>query len=49
MFQCLEMFHRFCGYYPFRSKDDDSLYDIIKKGDIDFSDDMWNEVSDEGL
>lgn len=37
----------FCGYYPFRSKDDDSLYDIIKKGDIDFSDEMWNEVSDE--
>ncbi|XP_045197496.1 serine/threonine-protein kinase 33-like isoform X2 [Mercenaria mercenaria] len=37
----------FCGYFPFRSKDDDSLYDIIKKGDIDFTDEMWNEVSDE--
>jgi hypothetical protein len=42
--------HRFCGYFPFRSRnDDDSLYDIIKKGDIDFTDETWNEVSDEGL
>ncbi|XP_060573843.1 serine/threonine-protein kinase 33-like isoform X2 [Ruditapes philippinarum] len=38
----------FCGYFPFRSRnDDDSLYDIIKKGDIDFTDETWNEVSDE--
>lgn len=42
-------FNRFCGYPPFRSNDEDSLYDMIKKGDIDFSDELWEEVSDEGL
>ena len=33
---------------PFRSKDEDHLYDLIKKGELDFSDDVWNEVSSSG-
>ena len=30
---------------PFRSKDEEHLYDLIKKGVLDFSDDVWTEVS----
>lgn len=43
----------FCGYPPFRSKDEDTLYDLIKKGEIEFTspdkekNDLWNEVSNE--
>lgn len=37
----------FCGSMPFRSKDEDTLYELIKKGELDFSDEMWNEVSDQ--
>ncbi|XP_052811117.1 serine/threonine-protein kinase 33-like [Mya arenaria] len=38
----------FCGNPPFRSKDEESLYDLIKKGEIDFeSSDLWKEVSSE--
>lgn len=36
----------FCGYMPFRSKDEDNLYELIKKGELDFSDEMWKEVSE---
>ncbi|KAH3726798.1 hypothetical protein DPMN_052668 [Dreissena polymorpha] len=40
---------RFCGVPPFRSKDEENLYELIKKGDLDFtSSDVWEEVSDEG-
>lgn len=34
---------------PFRSKDEDNLYELIKKGELDFSDEMWNEVSAQGI
>ena len=44
---CLSGF-RFCGNMPFKSKDEDTLYDLIKKGDLDFSDEVWNEVSSQG-
>ncbi|XP_052243873.1 serine/threonine-protein kinase 33-like [Dreissena polymorpha] len=38
----------FCGVPPFRSKDEENLYELIKKGDLDFtSSDVWEEVSDE--
>ena len=33
---------------PFKSKDEDTLYDLIKKGELDFSDEVWNEVSSQG-
>ena len=42
-------YFRFCGYMPFRSKDEDNLYELIKKGELDFSDEMWNEVSAQGI
>ena len=44
---CLSVF-RFCGNMPFKSKDEDTLYDLIKKGELDFSDEVWNEVSSQG-
>ncbi|KAK3096801.1 hypothetical protein FSP39_003437 [Pinctada imbricata] len=34
------------GGPPFKSKDEDSLYDIIKKGEIDFSDKAWVDKPD---
>ena len=40
---------RFCGYPPFRAKEEEVLYDQIKKGDIDFTtDEVWKEVTKEG-
>ena len=42
-------FFRFCGNMPFKSKDEDTLYDLIKKGELDFSDEVWNEVSSQGM
>lgn len=33
------------GSPPFKSKDEDSLYDLIKKGELDFSDEFWATVS----
>lgn len=41
---------RLCGYPPFRAKDDNTLYELIKKGVVDFTtDEVWNKVSEEGL
>lgn len=40
---------RLCGNPPFRSKDEDSLYELIKKGYVDFeTDEKWTKVSEEG-
>lgn len=33
------------GTPPFKSKDEDSLYDLIKKGELDFSDEFWANIS----
>ena len=33
---------------PFKSKHEDTLYELIKKGELDFSDEVWNEVSSQG-
>lgn len=34
------------GSPPFKSKDEDSLYELIKKGELDFSEEAWCKVSD---
>ncbi|XP_048768577.1 serine/threonine-protein kinase 33-like [Ostrea edulis] len=34
------------GSPPFKSKDEDSLYDLIKKGELDYSDEIWTTISD---
>ncbi|KAL3882835.1 hypothetical protein ACJMK2_029139 [Sinanodonta woodiana] len=41
------VFALLCGNFPFRSKDkdEDSLFELIKKGQLEFTDDAWNEVS----
>ena len=39
---------RICGAPPFRSKDEDTLYSIIKKAEVDFDDDAWKDVSENG-
>ncbi|KAK3602891.1 hypothetical protein CHS0354_018755 [Potamilus streckersoni] len=41
------VFTLLCGNFPFRSKDkdEDSLFELIKKGQLDFSDEIWNDVS----
>lgn len=36
-----------CGSPPFRSKDEDTLYDMIKRGEIDFSGEVWKGISEE--
>ncbi|CAH1800245.1 unnamed protein product, partial [Owenia fusiformis] len=33
------------GSPPFKSKDEDSLYELIKKGDMDFSSPLWASIS----
>ncbi|XP_064594551.1 serine/threonine-protein kinase 33-like isoform X2 [Liolophura sinensis] len=35
------------GRPPFTAKDDDTLYELIKKGEVDFSDELWVTVSDD--
>ncbi|XP_002739098.1 serine/threonine-protein kinase 33-like [Saccoglossus kowalevskii] len=35
-----------CGSPPFTGNDEDSLYDNIKKGELDFSQGVWPSVSD---
>ena len=39
---------RLSGSAPFKSKDEDSLYDLIKKGELDFSDEVWSSISSNG-
>lgn len=39
---------RLSGTPPFKSKDEDSLYDLIKRGELDFSDEFWATVSVNG-
>lgn len=41
-------FCRICGEPPFTGQDEDGLYDSIRKGDLDFSTDAWQRISDEG-
>ncbi|XP_067675965.1 serine/threonine-protein kinase 33-like [Haliotis asinina] len=41
------MYIMLCGYPPFRSNDEDSLYEIIKKGEVDFSEEPWPSISEE--
>ncbi|XP_011672831.1 serine/threonine-protein kinase 33 isoform X2 [Strongylocentrotus purpuratus] len=36
-----------CGEPPFTGQDEDGLYDSIRKGDLDFSTDAWQRISDE--
>ncbi|XP_071791570.1 serine/threonine-protein kinase 33-like [Asterias amurensis] len=36
-----------CGYPPFNGRDEDSLYEAIRKGDLDFTGAVWKKVSDE--
>lgn len=40
---------RLSGSPPFKSKDEDSLYDLIKKGELDYSDEIWTTISDNGM
>nr|XP_054774808.1 serine/threonine-protein kinase 33-like [Lytechinus pictus] len=36
-----------CGEPPFTGQDEESLYDSIRKGDLDFSTNAWKRISDE--
>jgi len=38
---------RICGYPPFRAKEEEVLYDSIKRAEVDFSDEKWEEVSED--
>ena len=45
----LKHIFRLCGAPPFSSKDEDSLYEIIKNADVQHSDNpKWQSVSEQG-
>ena len=46
---CFVFYVRLCGYPPFNGRDEDSLYEAIRKGDLDFTGAVWKKVSDEGI
>lgn len=35
--------------FPFIAEKEDRLYELIKKGDVDFSKPVWNNVSQAGI
>ncbi|KAM8938749.1 serine/threonine-protein kinase 33 [Pelodytes ibericus] len=40
------MYMLFCGNFPFMANSEDRLFEVIKKGVLNFSDEVWQTVSD---
>ncbi|XP_013383603.1 serine/threonine-protein kinase 33 [Lingula anatina] len=41
------MYTLLCGNPPFRAREEEKLYEMIKKGEIDFSEPVWEEISED--